>query len=460
MSIPKVYVIFGALITLIVVGIGGAFLLQPSGGLISDVGFSEAVLTPNADGESDIVVFSYSLSRTATVSLAFENEQGQTFVFRDEERRAPGDYSVNFSGVVDGYRVDGEPDIAGDIERRLIPDGNYTWTFTATNDEDGTVSESGTLRVQSGDAQLPEISAFDVFPIEFSPNQDGINDRISVNVFLEKASDLTVYLEDGVGTRIYLAERLLDREPGEPGNHEFDYDGGVDDGFEPPEDGRYMLYAVAQDEEGQRVARTREIEIVGGGLPQVEIAPQPTGANVCFSTLPWDERYRNTEALEGAILDLPESNCSDLRTIEMLQGDLLVFRLTVRNYGRTAVRTHGPFAGTVYQYEQLPPALSQPESDGAVRVGIHCQASTVDNPWRWGLGRPDDLTARDVGGRTFYYLEAGEIVQVWGAIRMTEIVEERNPQNCNASLIHEGVRVFNRNVGNRQIELFPRELDE
>lgn len=460
MTISKVYTIFGAVIALIVVGIGGYFLLQPPGALLSDVGFSAMVLTPDADGEGDIVVFSYSLARTATVSLEFENEQGQAFVFRDEERRPPGNYSVNFSGVVDGYRVDAEPEIPGQIERRLIPDGNYTWTFTATNDEDGTVTETGTLRVESGDSQLPVISAFDVFPLKFSPNQDGVNDRISVNVFLEKASDLTVYLEDQEGTRIYLAERLLDREPGEPGNHEFDYDGGVDDGFEPPADGEYMLFAVAQDDEGQRIVRTRAIEIVDGGLPQVEIAPQPTGANVCFSTLPWDERYRNTEALEGDILDIPESNCSDLRTIEMLQGDLLVFQLTVRNYGRTAVRTHGPFAGTVYQYEQLPPALSHPESDGAVRVGIHCEASGVDNPWRWGLGRPEDFIAREVGEETFYYLDAGEIVQVWGAIRMTQIVEERNPQNCNASLIHEGVRVFNRNVGTRQIELFPRDLDE
>lgn len=460
MAISRIYTIFGAVIALVVVGIGGYLVLQPPGGLVSGVGFSEAVLTPNADGEGDIVVFSYSLARTANISLQFETEDGQVFMFRENESRPPGDYSVNFSGVVDGYRLPDEPPIEGTIERRLIPDGNYLWTFTATNEEDGTVIKTGTLRVEDSDSQLPIISAFDVFPEQFSPNQDGINDRISVNVFLEKAADLTVYLVGEEGERIYLAERLLDREPGEPGNHEFDYDGGVDDGFEPPEDDPYTLFAVAQDDEGQRIVRSRDIEITGGGLPQVEIAPQPTGANVCFSVLPWDDRYLNTEALEGDIIAIPESDCSDLRTIEMQQGDLLAFRLTVRNYGRTDVRTHGPFAGTVYQYDQLPPALSAPESDGAVRVGIHCQSSGVDNPWRWGLGTTDDLIEREIGGRTFYYLKAGAIVQVWGAIRMTEIVVERNPQNCHASLIHEGVRLFNQNVGTRQIELFPDVLSD
>ena len=43
---------------------------------------------------------------------------------------------------------------------------------------------------------------------------------------------------------------------------------------------------------------------------------------------------------------------------------------------------------------------------------------------------------------------------MWGGIRFTQI-EDRNPQNCWAGLIHEDVEVSlrNRNVGSREIEL-------
>lgn len=487
MALPKLYTVVGAVVAVIVVGVGGFFVLQPPADLLSNAVFSDTILTPNADGEGDIVVFSYTLSRNAIISLSFENENGQQFVFRDQQRRAPGDYSVNFSGVVDGYIVDSDPDIAGTIERRLIPDGTYQWFFEVVDDEGETATQSGTLLVQAGDSQLPWMRAFEVFPLQFSPNQDGVNDRISVNVFLEKAADLTVYLQDENGVRIYLPERNVDRDPGEPGNHEFDYDGGVDDGFEPPENGPYTLFAVAQDDEGQRVVLTEEINIVSGGLPQVEIAPQPSGSSVCFSTLPWDDRYYNTDQLEGDLIELPRGGCSDLTTITMLQGDLLVFWLTVRNYGEAPVRTNGPFAGRVYDYDQLPPALGFAENDGAVRVGIHCQANVTDHPWRWGLGQTDALLYLAEGedglvpverpdaestttpenqqgtesiGEAFYYLDAGQSLEVWGAIRMTTILEERRSQSCYASLIHEGVRVFNRQVGARQIELLPRELEQ
>src|SRR5690606_24122759 len=100
--------------------------------------------------------------------------------------------------------------------------------------------------------------------------------------------------------------------------------------------------------------------------------------------------------------------------------------------------------------------LGIPDEPGAWRVGIDCTTAMSDYPWRWAVGSPDALDAvhDEDTGNTYYYLPAGARAVVWGAIRMTEL-EVRNPQDCWAGLIHEGVEVapVNNVVGARSVEL-------
>lgn len=460
MSLPKLYAIGGALVALAIVSIAAYFVLQPTGDLLQNAGFSLDTISPNADGNDDIAVFSYTLSRNADVTMSLIGEDGQVFVFRDRESRIAGDYSVNFSGVVDGFALPDDEPIEGVVERRLLPNGRYSWTFEAEAHDDGEVMrQQGTLIIEDADTTLPRIQAFEVSSDVFSPNQDGVHDRIRVNVYLSKPAELVVYLQDDDGVKTYLAERLLGRDPGDEGNHEYDYDGGVDDGYEPPPDGEYALFAMAQDDEGQRIARQTTITLEDGGLPQVEITAQPVGGSVCFSAVPWDDNYASTAEAIGELVDMPEGSCSELTDLTMQQGDLLVFTLSVWNYGDTPVRTMGPFAGTVYQYDQLSSTLGYLEQDGTFRIGIHCTTAIDDHPWRWGLGDLSQLREEydPIANDTFYYLDPGERAVVWGAIRMTEIFEEQNPQDCYASLIHEGVNIdaYQRGVGRRAIKLMP-----
>lgn len=461
MHLPKPILIAGILLGLLVVSIAAVFLLQPPTDLIVDAQLSTDVISPNADGVNDIAVLSYELSRNADVTIDFRSESGNSYYFRQDNERSRGEYSVQFSGVVDGYVVEGET-IDGTVERRLIPDGTYTWTLTAVDEEGEEETASGTLRVEDADAVLPRITAFDISSELFTPNQDGVRDRIRVNVFLDKPANLQVYLQNNDGARIFLPERLLGREPGEEGNHEFDFDGGVDDGYEPPADGNYTLFAVAQDDEGQRITRQRTVTIDNGGLPQMEIIPQASGATVCFDVLEWDNAYYSDTTTIGEKIAQPEGSCSELSTLTLEQGDLLIFWLTVRNYGRTPVRTHGPFPGTIYEFDQQTNTLGFLEKDGTYRIGISCQTATSDFPWRWAVGSPDMLTTVDDPelNETFYYLEADNTqAVVWGGIRMTEYFTARNPQNCWAGLIHEGVAVdpFQRQVGVREIRILPVE---
>ncbi|MBI5931429.1 MAG: hypothetical protein HY862_19125 [Chloroflexi bacterium] len=458
MSTFKVWTLGAAVVALGIVAVTGYLLLQPPGDLISNAGFSISTISPNADGVDDVTVFSYTVARSAEVTLVFTHENGQRYVFRENEARARGDYSVAFSGVVDGYTLPDET-IDGVVERRLLPNGRYTWSLEARGEDGEKATATGTFEIVDADANLPLISSFEVSPTTFTPNQDGVRDRVRVNVFLEKASDLSVYLEDNKGVQRYLSERLQGREPGDEGNHEFDYDGGVDDGYEPPADGEYTLYAVAQDAVGQRIVRSNSMTIEQGGLPLAEIQPQALGIQVCFTTLKWQDSYYTDNLTVGDLIQKPEWNCSNQSTVTLEQGDLLVFHLTVKNVGGTPIRTFGPFPGTAYEFTQRSSTLGYLEPAGTFRVGIDCDSALSDYPWRWAIAPQDELTEvfDAISNDTFYYLQPDQSAEVWGAIRMTEVYEAQNPQNCWAGLIHEkvGIDPFQNRVGAREVEIVP-----
>jgi hypothetical protein len=435
--------------------VAGQALLQPTLPLLTAAEFSIDTISPNADGIDDITTFSYSLSRNAQVSLVLEAADGTRFAFREDEPRIPGDYRVNFSGVVDGYTLPDE-EIAGEVLRRLIPNGEYTWHLTAVA-EGESEERTGTLTVQDADSPLPEITVFSVAPDVFTPNQDGISDRTEIAVYLEKGANLQVYLLGSEGQQIFVAPRQEGRKPGEPGRHLYDYEGGVDLGSDPPSDGTYTVYARAQDDEGQVIQRTAELVIEQGGKPLAEIAPQTVGVDVVFDVQPWDERYFTTAEEIGDLIAPPDDPADlSLTSLTVPVGDLLVFKLTVDNYGSVPIRTSGPPPGTVYQQDQRAATLDAFEEAGTWRVGIDCTTADTDYPWRWAVGSDEDLyeAVDPSSGKTFKYLPAGAEVVVWGAIRLTEI-EARNPQNCWAGLIHESVEVSirNQNVGMREVEL-------
>lgn len=444
-----------ALLALAVVLVAGRFLINPDRPLITDAAFSSDTITPNADGSDDVAVFSYGLSRNARVSIWFEDEQARRFMFRSGEPRAPGDYQVEFSGVVDGFTLPGET-VQGEVIRRLLPEGRYTWHVIAEPIQGGAAAElTGVLTIRDADPTLPELVTFSVSPDIFTPNQDGIADRTRINVYLKKASRLTAYLEGADGLQIYLSERTEGRKEGEPGRHDFDYDGGVDLGSDPPPNGTYTVVAQAEDAEGQQVRRTTMLTIESGGDPQAEIAAQPVGADVVFDHAAYDPRYFGPDAQLIPSPDDPQS--LGFTAVNIPLGDLLVFKLTVDNYGKVPIRTSGPPPGTVYEQNQVAATLGWFDESGAWRVGIDCDTATRDYPWRWAVGSPDVLeTIQDpVSGNTYYYLPPGKQAVVWGAVRMTNLVESRNPQNCWAGLIHEDVAVSERNsrVGARSIEL-------
>ena len=59
-----------------------------AGPLLHDVTFATEEITPNADGDNDVVEIRYSLRRPAAVSIYFDDSNGARYYFRTARRRA------------------------------------------------------------------------------------------------------------------------------------------------------------------------------------------------------------------------------------------------------------------------------------------------------------------------------------------------------------------------------------
>lgn len=428
MRIPRGLTVVISLVILAALLAVGYVVSRPRGSAIAEASVSLQAISPNADGDGDAALIRYRLRRQAVVSVFFEGQDGQRYYFRRDQIRPRGEYEVLFGGIVEGYSGEGE-DVKGEVLARLLPDGTYTWVIEARDTQtERTDRQTGTLTVQGADPQLPDLWEFSVSPELFTPNQDGLDDRVFINVYVPKAADLTVYLIDNKGEQYFIPQFQQDRAPGEQGRHLFEWDGGVDLGKDPPPDGRYQVLVEAQDAEGQRVRRTGMLEIRDGGVPLAEIVAQPVGDTLKFSS----------------------------ETV--IQGDTLYFEVTVWNYGVAPIRTTGPEPGYVYEQDEYFASSGFYVESGAWRIGIHCDTCINDYPWRWSVGRRDELTAVEVDGKTQYYLMPGQRVVVTGGIRLTDIVESRNPQEFWVGLIHEDVGITSKNnrVDPHWIEIVPR----
>lgn len=375
--------------------------------LLYDVAVSPEVISPNADGITDVARISYKLSRSATLSIIFQDETGQDYYFRREKPRSQGAYSVDFGGVIQGA---------------MLPDGVYTWLIQAVEENGEVVEAKGQLKLTEADVARPELQGFSVYPKIFTPNRDGINDRVTINYDLSKEADVKVYLLDASGeTRYPIAEKERDIEPGQPGFHTYDYEGGVDLGADPPPDGDYFVRAEAVDRVGNRIIITDSLTIAEGGVPRADIVQ----ATVDFYN--------------------PETG---LHVVPL--GQTLAFTLTVENRGTVPIRTIGPDSGTHYRSNENFNTKGFGQSSGAWRVAIDYEGNpSYAYPYRWSLGSIDQLEARVINGKTEYFLMPGKRALVEGSIQLLDVpIGGKDVIHFWAGLIHEDVAIqpFNDHV--------------
>jgi hypothetical protein len=388
-----------AVLLLITAGLSGCHL-RP---LLYDVSVSPDVISPNADGNDDATNIEYKLSRNASVSIYFENADGERFYFRQERPRSTGGYRVQWGGTVNQRFWLANEYGRQAVESWVLPDDSYTWVIEATDEDGGTERADGQIVLSGGDAQVPEMRKFTVALPEFTPNQDGLADRTGVAYSLSKAVDsVQVYLYDPEepDVRYPLEEQEGAAEPGAVGYHYYDYDGGVDRGADPPPDGTYVVAAEARDLAGHHVVVSSTLTIKEGGKPR---------ADVVNGTIQWGGAVRS---LEGTEMYLP-------------LGATLVFTTYVENYGKVPIRTSGPPSGTRYRSDQNYNTLAVDSSEeswhqqaGVWRFGINFDTSDTDFPYRWSVGKPEELRCEMIEGQEQCFLDPGKRGTVTGSVEL------------------------------------------
>lgn len=375
--------------------------------LLYGVEVSPQAISPNADGVDDVTRIRYSISRPSHLDIYFLDSRGERHYFRQGNRRYPGEYELYFGGTIEGS---------------MLADGVYTCVIEVTDSRGVTERVEGELTITGADTSPPELLDFTVFPDSFTPNRDGIGDRVAIVFRLTEGAEVEVYLLDGQGQRYPVGVPKpmwgVEEESApligpqkvelEPGIIEYDYDGGIDRGASPPPDGKYSVVAVATDVAGNSVRVEAPLTIEDGGVPL---------ARVTFVEF-WPE-----------IVPL---------------GETLNFRAIIENVGAVPIRTGGPAPGTTYLATQNFNTLGYYESDGSFRVGVDFEGNSFGRryPYRWQLGTDAELEARIIDGQHYLYLLPGQQVTVTGGIIMDEAPPRTGPHFW-VGLVHEGVRIVN-----------------
>jgi flagellar hook assembly protein FlgD len=138
--------------------------------------------SPNGDGKSDTYALSLKLSESASWTLRLRN--GTSTIA-----------STSGTGSVAAIGWDGK------VGGAVAPDGQYTWSIEATDAwRNGPASTSGKVTL---DTQAPSVSitspTADVVPM-FSPNGDGVRDRLTIGTTASEAGTLHARIRNAGGT--------------------------------------------------------------------------------------------------------------------------------------------------------------------------------------------------------------------------------------------------------------------
>ena len=389
-----------------------------SSALLGDVALTPDAISPFAGSVNAATTIHYTLARPATVSIYLMDSQGNRKDFRIDQPRAAGSYDALFSGSIDD---------------RVLPDGKYTVVIEAKENATQVAKIEKTLTINQADSTPPELMNYTVFPNTFTPNQDGIDDRVAIRYYLSKPAKVDVYLTDGKN-RYEIAEKkttlCLENEMSCAGPHEYDYDGGIDQLATPPPDGTYDVVVNAIDAVGNRTSATKKLTIAQGGVPRATI---------------------KNSGVDWSPLGLPSLKTEPTAIIVPL-GGMLTFTVTVENIGPVPIRTTGPEPGTIYTTSENFNTKQRYEEPGVWRVGLDSEGNSVGRsyPYRWQVGASKELKHVTIDGKEYLYLMPGQRVTVSGSVRIVDKPPRTNVYYW-VGLVQEDVRIVEDHVEPKQI---------
>ncbi len=363
------------------------------GDLMAGVSLSPSTISPNGDGRNDYTFLSYTLLRPSNVSIAFQDQRGIVYPFREEEYRPKGNYVATFYG---NYKVDNSEDTL-----KVLPDGKYTYAIRAANGA-STQESVGEFQVVDAETEPLIISPVTVLPEAFSPNGDYLDDETVITYGLNRKSLVTMIALDASGNE-YLLEPEKEMTPV---LHSIRWNGTIGERLLP--DGKYTIRIRARDKSGNAATHYTVAEVQGGGKPMLEI-----------------------QSVEFTPKALPV-------------GGVLKIKIRVKNTGETTLYSLGPDSGVEYdtfenflRFRDDKGGHLYYERPGYWRVGVMWEQAATPYPVRWGWGDKP--------------LAPGEEVDMSGTIKLLNF--QTSYVKFWANVIQEGVGYPKEPVGHTKIAI-------
>ena len=203
-----------------VVGGGQVTSPPPPAVLVRDLTVAPSVLSPNADGYADSGRITYALGANASVTVQVSDETGTILATPIE----------NELQVVGRRVLDYAPD--------PLPDGRYLVTVTAQTPD----GRTGIARARFTVDRL--LSLVSVQPTVFSPNDDGIDDTVSISFTVIRTALVIIEIQQAGGLVTLAFEDTLG-----PGSYSIPWDGQTPLG--PAAPGQYEAVVRAADSLGE-----------------------------------------------------------------------------------------------------------------------------------------------------------------------------------------------------------------
>ena len=341
-----------------------------------------------ADGTGSVTI-QYHVARETTLSLALQSPDGTMVVLRDHVARGPGAYSFAFQGAVDG---------------RVLPNGEYTVVATAEESDSGeSIEQRQPLTIANADTLPPVLEDLQVMPAVLSPNQDGVDDRLSISFAVAESVTVDVRLVAGDETRWLV--RNVDAPPGTVHTSwppSLRHAPSLNQAVDRLPAGRAEVEVAIWDPAGNRTVQRHTIEVGEAGVPQAQVS----GLEITPAIVP--------------------------------PGGTIAISAIITNVGAVTLRAAPPGPAT-YAWGQDAPSLGYTAATGTVRWGVDfsLNRSGIGYPFRWSLGRD---------------LAPGESAAVTGTITVNENFPQ-DPVQLWIGVIHENNRVLADKRGNTRLHL-------